>query len=372
VTVDTDAATAATMQSFLDQMQSSGRAVFALGYPNQRAVVDAIPTGAPSLDVALGVGGLPRGRVVELYGLESSGKTSLALSTIAQAQKLGMPAAFVDAEHALSASHATAYGVDLNQLAFYQPDHGEDALEMTREMARSGAFPIIVIDSVAALIPRAELEGSVEDLQVGAQARMMSKGLRMLSGEARRTDTTIVFINQIRQQIGVRMGNPNVTPGGKALKFFSSVRLEVFSAAGDRIYPGGKKTEPPVGQDIRVKVVKNKVAPPMRRAEFRIYYNSGVDVGSSVLEAGKELGLLVQRGASVSEVATDQRLAVGKDNFAKLLADDPQLCDRLVEQIHATLRGDVSGLAEEALPTDDEVPAAPDGADVDDEELAVG
>ena len=338
--VDADKATETALNAFVEQMQSAGTPVFKLN-DDAFAVVDVIPTGAPSLDVALGVGGLPRGRVVELYGLESSGKTSLTLSVMAQAQKMGLSTGFVDAEHALSPSHAENYGVDLDKMAFYQPDHGEDGLEMARKMAASGAFGVIAIDSVAALIPKAELEGTMEDLQVGAQARMMSKAMRMVTGEAKRTNTTIIFINQIREKIGVMMGNPNTTPGGKALKFFSSVRLEVFSSAGDRVHLDGKKTNPPIGQDIRVKVVKNKVAPPMRRAEFRIYFDSGVDVGSSVLEAGKELGLLQVKGASIMDVSTGDRLAVGKDNFSQLLRDEPARADELVDKIHRVLRGEL-------------------------------
>jgi recombination protein RecA len=354
---DIDAAAAKAYDSFIADMQNSGKQVFSLGDDKAHADVQAVPTGVASLDVALGVGGLPLGRIVELYGLESSGKTSLALSCAAQFQKSGHAVGFVDAEHAMSPDHARAYGVDLDHLAFYQPDHGQDGLEMARSMVRSNAMGLVIIDSVAALIPKEELEGNMEDLQVGAQARMMSKAMRMLSGDAKSFNTTLIFINQIREKVGVMMGNPNVTPGGKALKFFSSVRMEVFSAAGDRIHPGDKKTEPPIGQTVRVKIAKNKVAPPMRRCEFKIFFDHGVDVGSAVLDAGKTTGLLTVKGASISDARSGERLAVGKGNFSKLLADDPALADELTGAIHALLRGEL------------ELPSA-DAGDADDTEMA--
>jgi recombination protein RecA len=345
---DVDGATAATLNAFLTQMQGTGKSVFALGDDTANSDVAVIPTGAISLDVALGVGGVPRGRIIELYGSESSGKTSLTLAIAASAQRHGYNVGFIDAEHALSRDHARAYGVDIGKLAFYQPDHGQDGLEMACTMANSGAFGLVIIDSVAALTPKEELEGSMEDMQVGAQARMMSKGMRKLAGAAQSTGTCVIFINQIREKIGVMMGNPETTPGGRALKFFASVRLQVFSAAGDRITADGNKTSVPIGQVVRVKVVKNKVAPPMRRAEFTIRYDSGVDVAASILEAGKEVGLLETKGASIIDATNGERLAVGKNNFSQLLRDQPELADKLTEQIHAVLRGELQIVAVES------------------------
>jgi recombination protein RecA len=338
---DHDAATAAGLQSFLSQMQSSGKSVFALGTGGTRTDIDAIPTGALSLDVALGVGGIPRGRIIELYGSESSGKTSLSLSIAANAQKIGLNVAFIDAEHALSIEHAKAYGVDISSLAFYQPDHGQDALEMACQMADSGVFGLIVVDSVAALIPKEELEGTMEDFQVGAQARMMAKGMRKLTGSAQRSNCAIVMINQIREKIGVTHGNPETTPGGRALKFAASVRMQVFSGPSDKFDATGKKTGDPVGQVVRVKIVKNKVAPPMRRVEFAIRFASGIDTASTILTAGKDCGLLLTKGASIVDALSGERLAVGKDAFAALLREDEELAVELTERIRAVMRGEL-------------------------------
>ncbi|MEY4745062.1 MAG: protein recombination protein RecA, partial [Candidatus Parcubacteria bacterium] len=245
--------------------------------------VDAIPTGCLSLDVALGVGGMPRGRVVEIYGPEASGKTTLALHTIAEIQKLGGTAAFVDAEHALDPEYAAKIGVKTGELLISQPDTGEQALEITETLVRSGAVDVVVVDSVAALVPKAEIEGEMGDQHMGLQARLMSQALRKLTGIVSKTGTTVIFINQIRMKIGIVFGNPETTTGGTALKFYSSVRLEVRRSAQL------KQNEKVIGNQVKVKVVKNKVAPPFRTCQFDIMYNEGISIAGDMLDLGTEL-----------------------------------------------------------------------------------
>ncbi|MCA9566689.1 MAG: recombinase RecA [Myxococcales bacterium] len=290
--------------------------------------VAAIPTGCIGLDLALGIGGFPRGRVVEIFGTEASGKTTLALQVIAQAQRMGGVAAFVDAEHALDVNYARKLGVQVEDLLISQPDHGEQALEITETLVRSGAISVVVVDSVAALVPKAELEGDMGDVQPGAQARLMSQALRKLTGAINKSDCVVVFINQVRMKIGVMFGSPKTTSGGNALKFYASVRLEV-SRIGSI-----KKGEEVLGNRTRINVVKNKLAPPFRRTEFDIYYGEGVSRESELLELGTEIGVVKKSG---SWFATDdgERLGQGKENARQFLIDTPEVADRLHRAIMA-------------------------------------
>jgi recombination protein RecA len=275
--------------------------------------IGAIPTGALSLDLALGIGGLPRGRVVEVYGPESSGKTTVALHAVAEAQKAGGIAAFIDAEHALDPQYARALGVDINELLVSQPDNGEQALEIASMLVRSGAVDIIVIDSVAALTPKAEIEGEMGDSHVGLQARLMSQALRKIAGDLHRSDTTCVFINQLREKIGVMFGSPETTPGGRALKFYSSVRLDV------RRIETLKDGTDAVGNRVRVKVVKNKVAPPFRQAEFDIIYGEGISKQGSLIDVGVEEGIIRKAGAWYTY--DGEQLGQGKENARTFLKE---------------------------------------------------
>ncbi|MBU6414899.1 recombinase RecA, partial [Patescibacteria group bacterium] len=268
--------------------------------------VDTIPTGSLSLDLALGVGGVPRGRVIELYGPESSGKTTLALHIVAEVQKKGGLAAFVDAEHALDPEYAKRIGVKINDLLISQPDTGEQALDIVESLVRSGSVDVIVVDSVAALTPQAEIEGDMAQQHIGLQARLMSHALRKLTAIVAKSKTVVIFINQIRMQIGIMFGNPETTPGGKALKFYSSVRIEVRRAAQI------KKGEEIIGNRVNVKIVKNKVAPPFRRAEFDIFYNEGISQEAELLGLGEKYGVIKKSGASYSFGAT--KLGHGFDN----------------------------------------------------------
>ena len=292
--------------------------------------VDAIPTGAVSLDLALGVGGVPKGRIIEIFGPESSGKTTLTLSIIAQAQKQGGIAAFIDAEHAFDPSYAQKVGVDVKNLLVSQPDTGEQALEIAETLVRSNAVDIIVIDSVAALTPKAELEGNMGDSFVGLQARLMSQALRKLTGTISKTSTCVLFINQIREKIGVMFGNPETTPGGRALKFFSSVRIDLR-----RIAPI-KKGDQLIGNVVRAKVVKNKVAPPFKEAEFEIYYDRGIFYEGSLIDAALRLGLISRSGAWYT--AGDVRLGQGKENAAKYLQEHPDFTQKLVKAINEKIK----------------------------------
>src|SRR5437867_90467 len=287
--------------------------------------VPVIPSGSLGLDLALGTGGLPRGRVIEIYGPESSGKTTLMLHTIAEAQKAGGTAAFIDAEHALDLTYAEKLGVNTADLLVSQPDTGEQALEITETLVRSGAVDIIVIDSVAALVPRAELEGEMGDAHMGLQARLMSQALRKLTSSISRSQTTVAFINQIRMKIGVMFGNPETTTGGNALKFYASVRMDI------RRIGSIKKGDEVIGSETRVKVVKNKVAPPFRQAEFDILYGEGISREGEVLEIGVIHGVLEKSGAWY--IYNTDRLGQGKDNARDFLKENPQLAREIEAKI---------------------------------------
>ncbi len=291
--------------------------------------VDAISTGALSVDLALGIGGLPRGRVVEIYGPEASGKTTLALHVVAEAQRNGGIAAFIDAEHALDPVYAKALGVDIDELLISQPDTGEQALEIADMLIRSGALDVVVIDSVAALVPRAELEGDMGDTHVGLQARLMSQALRKLTGTLNRSHTTAIFINQLREKIGVMFGSPETTPGGRALKFYSSVRIDV------RRIEAIKDGQENVGNRVRAKIVKNKLAPPFRLAEFDLMFGEGISREGSLLDVAVEQGIVRKSGAWYSY--DDDQLGQGKEAAKRFLRDNPeiavQLQDRVVQAV---------------------------------------
>ncbi|KJS23420.1 MAG: recombinase RecA [Clostridiaceae bacterium BRH_c20a] len=280
--------------------------------------VEVIPTGSLALDVALGVGGVPRGRVIEVFGPESSGKTTVALHIIAEAQKTGGAAAFVDAEHALDPMYAKNLGVDIDNLLVSQPDTGEQALEISEALVRSGALDVIVVDSVAALVPRAEIEGEMGDAHVGLQARLMSQALRKLTGSISKSRTTVIFINQIREKVGIMFGSPETTPGGRALKFYASIRMEVRRI--DTIKQGIDM----VGNRTRIKVVKNKVAPPFKQAEFDIMYGLGISREGSILDLGADLDVIKKSGAWYS--FADERLGQGRENAKDFLKDNPDIC----------------------------------------------
>jgi len=291
--------------------------------------VSVISTGSLGLDVALGIGGLPRGRVVEIYGPESSGKTTLTLQVIAEAQKVGGTAAFVDAEHALDPVYAGKLGVNVDDLLVSQPDTGEQALEITDMLVRSGAVDIIVIDSVAALTPKAEIEGEMGDSHVGLQARLMSQALRKLTANIKRTNVLVIFINQIRMKIGVMFGSPETTTGGNALKFYASVRLDI------RRIGAIKKGEEVTGNQTRVKVVKNKVAPPFRKAEFEIMYGTGISREGEIIDIGVEQGLIDKAGSWYSY--NGDRIGQGKENARQYLIDNPEVAREIEQGIRAKL-----------------------------------
>jgi len=293
----------------------------------QHEAIPAISTGSLGLDIALGIGGLPRGRVVEIYGPESSGKTTLTLSVIAECQKLGGTAAFIDAEHALDPIYAERLGVNVEQLIVSQPDTGEQALEVVDMLVRSGAVDIVVIDSVAALTPRAEIEGEMGDTHVGLQARLMSQALRKITGNINRSNTLVIFINQIRMKIGVMFGSPETTTGGNALKFYASVRLDI------RRIGSVKDGDEVTGSETRVKVVKNKVAPPFRQAEFDIIYGRGIYRMGEVIELGVKLGLIEKSGAWYS--CKGERIGQGKANAARFLAENPAMAGPVEAEIRA-------------------------------------
>jgi len=303
-------------------------AIMKLGQRPQ-LTIDSISTGALSLDVALGVGGIPRGRVIEIYGQESSGKTTLAFHIIAQAQKAGGVAAFVDAEHAVDPMYAKNLGVDIDNLLISQPDTGEQALEIVDALVRSGAIDVVVLDSVAALVPKAEIEGEMGDAHVGLQARLMSQALRKIGGSCAKTNTAAIFINQIREKIGIMFGNPETTPGGRALKFWSSVRLEV------RRIESLKSGSEAVGTRVRVKVVKNKVAAPFKQAEFDVFFNKGISREGSILEVATDLGIVTKTGTWFNY--GDVRLGQGRDNARGYLEANPELADALEEKVKQTL-----------------------------------
>lgn len=299
--------------------------IMRLGEANAILNVEVIPTGSLALDLALGIGGVPRGRIVEIYGPESSGKTTVALHIIAEAQKQGGTAAFIDAEHALDPSYARNLGVDIDNLLVSQPDTGEQALEIAEVLVRSGAVDVIVVDSVAALVPRAELEGEMGEPHVGLQARLMSQALRKLAGSISKSRTTAIFINQIREKVGIMFGNAETTPGGRALKFYASVRLEV------RRMENLKRGEDVIGSRTRVKVVKNKVAPPFKQAEFDIIYGEGISRASAAIDLGVNLGIVEKTGTWYSY--RDERLGQGKENAREFLKDHPELLAVIEEEI---------------------------------------
>ena len=288
--------------------------------------VDVIPTGALALDLALGIGGVPRGRIVEVYGPESSGKTSLALHIVAEAQRNGGIAAFIDAEHALDPGYAKAIGVDVDELLISQPDTGEQALEIADMLIRSGALDVLVIDSVAALVPRAEIEGEMGDAHVGLQARLMSQALRKLAGTLNKSRTTAVFINQLREKIGVMFGSPETTPGGRALKFYSSVRLDI------RRIESIKDGTDNVGNRVRVKVAKNKMAPPFRQAEFDIMFGQGISREGSLLDIAVDEGVVKKSGAWYT--FDDDQLGQGRENAKKFLRENPELAMQLQAKVY--------------------------------------
>ena len=308
----------------------------------EKVRVEAVPTGAINLDAAIGVGGIPRGRVTEIYGPESSGKTTLCLHVVANAQKLGGVAAFIDAEHALDTEYARKLGVDVEALLISQPDTGEQALEICEILVRSGAVDIVVIDSVAALVPKAEIEGDMGESHMGLQARLMSQALRKLTGAIARSKTIVIFINQLREKIGVMFGNPETTTGGKALKFYASVRLDIR-----RIGPVKDKEEV-VGSHVRVKVVKNKVAPPFKQAEFDIMYSEGISHTSLLVDIGSEANIIEKSGAWYSY--NGQKIGQGRENAKMYLKDNPAMMAEIEEKVKVVLGigADQAGLPPEA------------------------
>ena len=315
---------------------------------DSRPPVKVIPTGALALDVALGIGGLPRGRIIEIYGPESSGKTTVALHAVASAQKAGGNAAFIDAEHALDPVYARALGVDTDNMRVAHPDTGEQALEIADMLIRSGGVDIIVIDSVAALVPKAEIEGEMGDSHVGLQARLMSQALRKITGALSSTGTTAIFINQLREKIGVFFGSPETTTGGKALKFYASVRIDV------RKIETLKEAGAPMGNRTRAKIVKNKMAPPFKQAEFDILYGRGISREGSIIDMGVETGIIKKSGSWFTY--SGDQLGQGKENVRQFLADNPELATEIENQILAEL-----GIGDQPLPA-----AEPEEVDIDD------
>lgn len=305
--------------------------------------IEAIPTGALELDIALGIGGVPRGRIVEIFGPESSGKTTVALHVVAEAQKKGS-AAFIDAEHALDPGYAKKLGVDIENLIVSQPDTGEQALEIAEALVRSGAVDVLVIDSVAALVPKAEIEGEMGDSHVGLQARLMSQALRKLAGAIKKSNTTAIFINQLREKVGVMFGNPEVTPGGRALKFYASVRLDV------RRIETLKKSNEMIGNRTRVRVVKNKVAPPFKVAEFDIMYGEGISKEGNILDVGVTCDIVNKAGSWYSY--GDERLGQGRENAKEFLIDNPKIAKEIELKIRAS-KGLPVEEVEPANPTND-------------------
>lgn len=304
-------------------------AIMKLGEASSRLSIEVIPTGSIALDLALGVGGIPRGRVIEIFGPESSGKTTVALHIIAEAQKAGGAAAFIDAEHALDPYYARKLGVDIDNLLVSQPDTGEQALEIAEALVRSGAIDVIVVDSVAALVPRAELEGEMGDIHVGLQARLMSQALRKLTGVISKSRTSAIFINQVREKVGVMFGNPETTPGGRALKFYASVRLEV------RKLESLKKGAEIIGSRVRAKVVKNKVAPPFKQADFDVLYGEGISREGSILDLGVDLKIINKAGAWYTY--GEERLGQGRESAREYLKEHPALADEIEKKIRETV-----------------------------------
>ncbi len=319
--------------------------IMRLGQHENAVDIEAIPTGSLGLDLALGIGGLPKGRIVEIYGPESSGKTTLALHVVAEAQKRGGTCAFVDAEHALDPSYARKLGVNLDELLISQPDAGEQALEITDTLVRSGAVDVLVVDSVAALTPRAELEGEMGDSHVGLQARLMSQALRKLTGSVSRSNTLVIFINQIRMKIGVMFGNPETTTGGNALKFYASVRLDI------RRIGQIKQKDEVVGNQTRVRVVKNKVAPPFKTVEFDIDYGVGVSKMGELLDLGVQGNLIDKSGSWFSY--KDQRIGQGRENAKIFLKEHPEMAQEIENSIRANAGLIVEGMLTDTTPAED-------------------
>jgi recombination protein RecA len=314
--------------SQIDKQFGKGSVMF-LGDENSQVDIEAVSTGSLSLDVALGIGGLPRGRVIEIYGPESSGKTTLTLHVIAEMQKLGGTAAFIDAEHALDPQYAKRLGVNTDDLLISQPDTGEQALEITDMLVRSGSVDIVVVDSVAALTPKAEIEGEMGASHMGLQARLMSQALRKLTSNIKKTNTMVIFINQLRMKIGVMFGNPETTTGGNALKFYASVRLDI------RRIGAIKKGDEILGNETRVKVLKNKVAPPFKQAEFQILYNQGISLESEIIDLGVKLGFVEKAGAWYS--VEGERIGQGKDNARDYLKEHQELRQTIEDKIREKL-----------------------------------
>jgi len=306
--------------------------------------IQAVSTGSLGLDIALGIGGLPRGRVIEIYGPESSGKTTLTLSVIAQMQKMGGTAAFIDAEHALDPQYAQKLGVNVGELLISQPDTGEQALEIADMLVRSGSVDIVVVDSVAALVPKAEIEGEMGDSHMGLQARLMSQALRKLTGNIKRTNTMVIFINQIRMKIGVMFGNPETTTGGNALKFYASVRLDIRRTGAI------KRGDEVIGSETRVKIVKNKVAPPFKQAEFDILYGEGISREGEILELGSDLKIVEKAGAWYSY--NGEKIGQGKDNSREYLKEHPEVADEIDAKIRANAKGNLDAIVKTISPDD--------------------
>ncbi len=306
--------------------------------------IESIPTGALSLDIALGIGGVPRGRIIEVYGPESSGKTTLALHVVAEAQKMGGEAAFIDAEHALDPVYAKKLGVDIDNLIVSQPDTGEQALEITESLVRSGALDVIVVDSVAALVPKAEIDGDMGDSHMGLQARLMSQALRKLAGALNKTKTVLIFINQLREKIGVMFGNPETTTGGRALKFYASVRMDIRKI--ENIKQDGEFK----GSRVRVKVVKNKVAPPFREAEFDVVYGEGISKAGNILDMAVNLDIIEKAGSWFSY--NGERIGQGRENVKKYLKENP----KILEEVEEKVREDFAKAFEQSL--GEELPSA--------------
>lgn len=316
-------------------------AVMRLG-ENSSLKVDSIPTGSLTLDIATGIGGLPRGRIIEIYGPESSGKTTLALHCIAEAQKLGGDAAFVDAEHALDPVYAANLGVDVDSLIVSQPDFGEQALEITEQLVSSGAVDIVVVDSVAALVPKSEIEGDMGDSHVGQHARLMSQALRILAGTINKTNCIVIFINQLREKIGVMYGNPEVTTGGRALKFYSSMRIDVRKI--EQLKGAGSEF---IGSRTRAKIVKNKVAPPFKSAEFDIMYGEGISKVGEILDMAVQYDIVHKGGSWFSY--GDRRLGQGRDNVKEIIKNEPELAAELEQKIKDKIAEDIEKAKEERV-----------------------
>ena len=315
--------------------------------------VEAIPTGALGLDIALGIGGVPRGRIIEVFGPESSGKTTLALHVVAEAQKMGGEAAFIDAEHALDPVYAKKLGVDIDNLIVSQPDTGEQALEITEALVRSGALDVIVVDSVAALVPKAEIDGDMGDSHMGLQARLMSQALRKLAGAINKSKTVLIFINQLREKIGVMFGNPETTTGGRALKFYASVRMDIRKV--ENIKQDGEV----MGNRVRVKVIKNKVAPPFREAEFDVIYGQGISKEGNILDMAVNLDIIEKSGSWFSY--NGERIGQGRENVKRYLAENP----KVMEEVDKKVRDNFAKAFEQSL--GEEVPQDDDDEEEDDE-----